>query len=504
MCLKTFGLYGRMGSIKSFVKETEMNPMSEAAELLTAQEVADKLKITPQYVRKLIAENKLAATRIGKLWVVTPRDLNAYLKSNDVVIEPDDHERLTDDLPDIVALSFFSGAMGLDIGMSQGGIRALLACEFNKYCRMTIAQNEPEMALIGDINQYEPAEILRMAKIPKGRKVDVIFGGPPCQAFSTAGARRALDDERGNVFLRYIDIVKQIRPTYVVIENVRGLLSAPFPYKDVKEPIKGGALRVILDRLQEAGYTFSFELYNAANFGAPQIRERVVIIGKLGKEKVPYLSPTHDEHGEYGLPVWRTLRDALAGNIEEQHYIEFPEKRLRFYRMLKEGQYWKDLPPDAQKEAMGAKLELGGGKTGFYRRLNYDKPSPTLVTNPTMPATDLCHPTENRPLSVEEYGRIQEFPDNWVICGPILEQYRQIGNAVPVKLGEAIARTIVADMRGERLPQYENFQYSRYKNTDEITWQFQMNGLLAKARSEAKEAEAQDNYNQLTLFDTAV
>jgi DNA (cytosine-5)-methyltransferase 1 len=86
---------------------------------------------------------------------------------------------------------------------------------------------------------------------------------------------------------------------------------------------------------------------------------------------------------------------------------------------------------------------LGGGKTGFYRRLSFDKPSPTLVTNPTMPATDLCHPTENRPLSVEEYGCIQEFPQEWVICGPILEQYRQIGNAVPVKLAEAIGRSIL-------------------------------------------------------------
>lgn len=476
--------------------------MSEVTELLTVQEVAGKLKVTPQYVRRLISENRLAATRIGKQWVVKPEDWNRYLERSGVAIEPDDHERRTDDLPDIVALSFFSGAMGLDIGMSQGGIHALLACEFNKYCRMTIAQNAPEMALIGDINKYEPEEILRMAKIPKGRQVDVIFGGPPCQAFSTAGARRALDDERGNVFLRYIAIVKQIRPTYVVIENVRGLLSAPFPYKDIKEPIKGGALCVILDSLHEAGYTFSFELYNAANFGAPQIRERVVIIGKLGKEKVPYLSPTYDEHGKYGLPVWRTLRDALKENIEQHHYIDFPEKRLKFYRMLKEGQYWKDLPADAQKEAMGAKLKLGGGKTGFYRRLNYSKPSPTLVTNPTMPATDLCHPTENRPLSVEEYRKIQEFPDNWMICGPILEQYKQIGNAVPIKLGEAIAKTIIADMKGEYLPQYKNFQYSRYKNTNETAWQAQMDILLEKAKEKAKTND--NRCRQLTFFDAAV
>ena len=94
---------------------------------------------------------------------------------------------------------------------------------------MTIEKNEPGMALIGDINDYGADEILRLAGIPADRKVDVIFGGPPCQAFSTAGARRALSDERGNVLLRYVSIIEQIRPTYIVIENVRGLLSAEYP-----------------------------------------------------------------------------------------------------------------------------------------------------------------------------------------------------------------------------------------------------------------------------------
>ncbi len=476
--------------------------MENSKNLFTVQDIAERLKVTPQYIRKLINEEKLIATRIGKQWLVELENLEKYVQDYDVQIEPDDHERLTNDIPEIVALSFFSGAMGLDIGMSKGGIHALLACEFNKYCRMTIDRNEPNMALIGDINEYEPEDILKMAKIPDGRKVDVIFGGPPCQAFSTAGARRALNDERGNVFLRYIAIVEKIKPTYVVIENVRGLLSAPYPYDGVDEPVKGGALCVIMDRLEAAGYTVSFELYNAANFGAPQIRERVVMIGKLGKEKVAYLLPTHDQNGNYGLKNWRTLGDVINNlHVSKHHYIEFPEKRLKFYKMLKEGQYWKDLPEEAQKEAMGAKLQLGGGKTGFYRRLNFNKPSPTLVTNPTMPATDLCHPTENRPLSVEEYGRIQEFPDDWIICGPILEQYRQIGNAVPIKLGEAIARTIIADMKGIKQPQIENLSYSRYKNTSEVSWRIEMNKILEKAHEKIESKKKIDEYRQITLFE---
>lgn len=465
-------------------------------DLLSVNEVARYLKVTPQYVRQIIDKGLLHAERVGKQWVITPADTKKYVEDNNVCIEPDDHPRRTDDLPEIVALSFFSGAMGLDIGMKKGGIPAILACEFNKYCRMTIETNEPDMALIGDINEYTTDEILQYAKIPKDRKVDVIFGGPPCQAFSTAGARRALDDERGNVFLRYIQVIEEIKPTYVVIENVRGLLSAPYPYKDIEEPIKGGAMCIIMDRLKKAGYNMTFELYNAANFGAPQIRERVVMIGKRDGTVVPYLSPTNDEKGRFGLPKWRTLSEALDGLDERnQHYIEFPEKRLKFYRMLTEGQYWKDLPKEAQIEAMGSKLKLGGGKTGFFRRLSFSKPSPTLVTNPTMPATDLCHPTENRPLSVEEYSRIQEFPDDWVICGPMLEQYRQIGNAVPIKLGEAIAKTIIMDMHGESLTQYPGFEYSRYKNTSDKTWKNHMDKEIEAARAKQKKPD----YQQMTL-----
>lgn len=449
--------------------------MKNLNSLFSVQDVAINLKVTTQYVRKLINNNKLIATRIGNQWVIAQEHLELYKNENEIQIEPDDHERRTNDLPEIIALSFFSGAMGLDIGMKNGGIPSLLACESNKFCRMTIEKNNPEIALIGDITKYTSKEILEFAKIPSHRKVDVIFGGPPCQAFSTAGTRRALNDDRGNVFLKFIDVIEEILPTYVVIENVRGLLSASYPYNGTYHPIKGGVLNLIIKRLEQAGYAVSFELYNAANFGAPQIRERLVIIGKLGSQKVPYLSPTHSDNKNHKLPKWKTLGDAIQNlNNNNQHYINFPEKRLKYYKLLNEGQYWKDLPLNIQQEAMGAKLKLGGGKTGFFRRLTFNKPSPTLVTNPTMPATDLCHPIDNRPLSVEEYAKIQEFPENWIICGPILEQYKQIGNAVPIKLGEAIAKTIIADMKGINLPQIINFKYSRYQNTNDYTWKIAM------------------------------
>ena len=461
-------------------------------QIYSVADVSRKMGVTPQYVRKLIRSKELAATDVGKQWVVSERALEAYFKKNNIVEAPKDHRREEGQLPDITALSFFSGAMGLDIGMRNAGIPALLACEVDKYCRMTIHENAPDMALIGDVGRYTADEILAYAGIPANRGVDVIFGGPPCQAFSTAGARRAFDDERGNVFLKYLDIIGEIKPRYVVIENVRGLLSAAYPYGDVEKPFKGGALLIILDKLRSFGYTVSFNLYNAANYGAPQIRERVVLLGKLHGEKVPYLQPTHSDEAAFGLKPWRVLRDAFSSlpASVEHHSTSFPEKRLKYYRMLGEGQYWKDLPAEVQKEAMGNAYLLGGGKTGFYRRVSYSRPSPTLVTNPTMPATDLCHPTSDRPLSVEEYKAIQEFPNDWRIFGPILEQYKQIGNAVPIKLGEAIGRAILDDMQGIVHEPVEGFRYSRYRWTEEVSWEKTTRELYERLRAEQTVGQA--------------
>jgi DNA (cytosine-5)-methyltransferase 1 len=379
---------------------------------------------------------------------------------------------------DTRVLSFFSGAMGLDIGLHNVGFKTLLACEIDKACRQTIVENCPEIGLIGDIRNYSPEEIIEYAGLTSKEQVDVIVGGPPCQAFSSAGKRMGLADERGNVFLKFIELIEKLEPRYAVIENVRGLLSAKYdidltPEEEEFLPsefksVKGATMFYVYNRLRAAGYAVSFNLYNSANYGTPQIRERVIIVcSKINKE-VPYLPPTHSKQGEYGFPVWKTLEQAISclnGNNKE--YIDFPEKRLKYYRMLKPGQNWRDLSEDLQREALGKSFFLGGGKTGFFRRLAWDKPSPTLVTHPAMPATDLGHPEEDRPLSILEYKRIQEFPDAWEIKGSILNKYKQIGNAVPVSVGEAIGRLIISLQNGETVRQIPNFEYSRYLNTSD-------------------------------------
>lgn len=371
-------------------------------------------------------------------------------------------------------LSFFSGALGLDIGLEKFGFQPLLYCEIDKICRETIKLNRPNVPLIGDIRNYTSQDILKTINYSINDKIDLIVGGPPCQAFSTAGKRRSFDDERGNVFIHFLEISTSLNPTYIVIENVRGLLSAS--YKPSENPVnteeKGTALKFIINYLEEKDYKVSFNLYNSANYGVAQIRERVVIIATKKNNKVQYLKPTHSHSGDFGLPTWKTLEEVISDIPDKKNEIcaTFPEKRLKYYRLLKNGQNWRNLPTELQKEAMGKSYHLGGGKTGFLRRLDWNKPSPTLVTSPTMPATDLAHPVEDRPLSVAEYARIQQFPDDWIFAGKITDQYKQIGNAVPSGLGFAIAQTIYNHNLGITCKLPEKFPYSRYKNTSDSDW----------------------------------
>jgi DNA (cytosine-5)-methyltransferase 1 len=222
----------------------------------------------------------------------------------------------------------------------------------------------------------------------------------------------------------------------------------------------------VYNRLRDAGYEISFNLYNSANYGTPQSRERVIIVCSRVNDVVPYLRPTHSKNGEFGLKNWTVLRDAFEGlDGNNYEFIKFPEKRLKYYKKLKAGENWRNLTEELQKEALGKSYYLGGGKTGFFRRLSWDKPSPTLVTHPAMPATDLGHPEEDRPLSVLEYKRIQEFPDDWEIKGSLINKYKQIGNAVPVSVGQAIGNLIISLTNKDNLDDIKNFKYSRYLNT---------------------------------------
>ncbi len=454
--------------------------------LFDIKTTSEKLKLSPQQVRNLCRTGKIKSEKVGKSWIIREDNVNKYYDNHSCGVAEDQAIYSSNiDFPSKikpVALSFFSGAMGMDLGLEKAGFEIALCCEIDNACRKTILKNRPNVALIGDILDYSASQIKLNAGLSPDDEIDLVVGGPPCQAFSTAGKRKGFEDSRGNVFLSFIDKIIELKPRFAVIENVRGILSAPLKHRPhnergknfaplSEEELKGGALYFIIQKLKKEGYGVSFNLYNSANFGTPQKRERVLIICSRDGKRMPYLTPTHSANGSHRLEKWSTFKEAVKGLRKKSlHHLEFPYKRIQYYKLLKPGQHWRHLPESLQKEALGASYYSGGGKTGFFRRLSWNGPSPTLVTHPAMPATDLAHPTENRPLSIEEYKRLQEFPDNWQVEGSLIEQYRQIGNAVPISLGIAIGKLLRDHMEGKEIKLFPKFPYSRYKNTDDKNW----------------------------------
>lgn len=355
-----------------------------------------------------------------------------------------------------VAISFFSGAGGLDMGIQQAGFDIKLTVEIEKiYCE-TLMTNHPELNVVqGDIMTYSKDKIYEEAGLQPGQEIDLMFGGSPCQSFSTAGKRQAFTDARGQAMLKFAELVTEARPKVFLLENVRGLLSAALKHRPINQrgedfpPLEpdempGSALSYLLGKIPD--YEITLELVNAADYGVPQTRERVFIVGVRSDLHTRYRFPakTHTPNGADGTSKWVTLGEVLNRlSVEQHHYVEYSLDRLKYMQMVPQGGgYWKDLPKDVIKQAMGGAYESGGGKMGFFRRLHVHKPSPTLLTSPMQKSTNLGHPYKDRPLSIEEYLAIQEFPVDYRMCGSLTQQYIQIGNAVPVRLAQVIGESI--------------------------------------------------------------
>lgn len=353
-----------------------------------------------------------------------------------------------------IAISFFSGAGGLDIGIHQAGFDVKLSIELEeKYCQTLKINNPTFNVRKGDIMEYDSDRIYKEAGLDSNEEIDLIFGGSPCQSFSTAGRRRAFSDERGQAMVKFIELVEETRPKTFLLENVKGLLSAPLKHRPLKErgdgfpkllkeERRGGALVYILNQFKD--YNVTYKVINSAEYGVPQKRERVFFVGvrkDLNKEfKFP-----HKTHGsETGIP-FVTAKDVIDSlKYIEHSYVNYSQERLDYMKLIpKGGGNWRDLHDDIVEEAMGGAYKSGGGKTGYYRRIKADEPSPTLLTSPIQKSTNLGHPFEDRPLSIQEYLEIQGFPRDYIVHGTLNDQYTQIGNAVPIKVAKVLGEKLM-------------------------------------------------------------
>ena len=377
---------------------------------------------------------------------------------------------------ELTAISLFTGAMGFDLGFEQEGFSIKVALDTDLASKSTIEANGRNLPVITeDVADVTSETILEKAGLEVG-EATVVIGAPPCEPFTTAGSRNGFKDHRSSAVREFIRVVKETRPRYFAFEEVPGFLRAAKRHMSFYERAKkretevdpeyrlGSAFDEVLADFQELGYSLSYNaqfpkasLLNAADFGTPQKRIRFIMIGSRRDPPVTLPEPTHHSPDLLSpssgtMSSWVTLRHALEGlDTEDDEWLKFPQKWGQYLHMVEQGGCWRNLPEHLHRVVLGGAYDDGsdpetaglkGGRTGFLRKLSWDKPSPTLVDRPTNKANCLCHPDEDRPLSIKEYARIQGFDDAWEFSGSLTQRYRLIGQATPVPLAAAIAKAI--------------------------------------------------------------
>lgn len=322
------------------------------------------------------------------------------------------------------AIELFAGAGGLALGLEQAGFLERGLVEIDKYAAETLRINRPNWNVIEkDIIKVAEEGIKKYIK--SDESIDLVSGGYPCQAFSYAGHKLGLEDVRGTMFYYFAQIIDELKPKVFLAENVRGLISHD----------GGKTLQTMISIYEKLGYNVTWHLVKANDYNVAQKRERIIIVGIKKEYKVKYILPKPYDY----KPV---LRDALK-DVPESIGEQYPLKKKKVLDLVPPGGYWRDLPEDIAKEYMGKSYYSGGGRTGMARRISWDEPCLTLTCSPAQKQTERCHPDETRPFTVREYARIQSFPDNWVFAGSMGQQYKQIGNAVPVEMAKAIGLSLV-------------------------------------------------------------
>lgn len=324
------------------------------------------------------------------------------------------------------SIELFAGAGGLALGIEQAGFDTIGLVEFDSSAAETLKHNRPHWNVIhDDVANISKLDLEEYFSIKKG-ELDLLSGGAPCQSFSYAGKRLGLEDTRGTLFYHYAVFLEKLQPKMFLFENVKGLTSHD----------KGKTYETILNVFESEGYDVQSKVLNAWDYGVAQKRERMIMVG-IRHDLTKNISFEYPSKHEY-KPV---LRDILMDCPLSQG-MQYSEQKRKIFELVPPGGYWRDIPEDIAKEYMKSTWDMGGGRTGILRRMSLDEPSLTVLTSPTQKQTERCHPLEARPFTIRENARIQSFPDNWKFQGSIGNQYKQIGNAVPVNLAYEIGLKI--------------------------------------------------------------
>ena len=397
-------------------------------EYLTLSEAADLIGKSKETLRRWDREGKLSAVReplsnyrvykreqVEMLFAEFVNNGNQDFVTNEV--EPHNNYSV---------LELFAGAGGLAVGLEKSGLKCVALNEIDKWACQTLRNNRPQWNVLeGDIKTFDFTDY--------HNKVDVVTGGFPCQAFSYAGKKLGFADARGTLFYEFARVVKEINPPICIGENVRGLLSHE----------KGKTLQGMISILDEIGYNVApVQVLKAINFKVPQKRERLILVGVRKDINLKFEYPKPHKK-IYNLKEALKKGELFDCDVPKSPGSKYPQSKINVLDFVPQKGYWRDLPLEIQKEFMGGSFYLGGGKTGIARRIGWDEPCLTLTCSPAQKQTERCHPDETRPFTVREYARIQTFPDNWDFAGSIAQQYKQIGNAVPVNLGKEIGFSIV-------------------------------------------------------------
>ena len=362
----------------------------------------------------------------------------------------------------IKIIDLFAGVGGLSYGFTHDSAFEIVAAnEILPNMAKAYELNHSKVKMYRkDIKEFGINDLQNDFEIKEG-EIDIVVGGPPCQAYSTVG-KRIIDDPRGKLFQEYYRVLKEIKPKVFLFENVKGLLS-----------MQGGELlATIISLFESLDYKVTYKVLNAADFGAPQIRERIIIIGTKLKTDFFYPEPTHfnpdDNNGNLlfnYLKPYLTLSDAISDlpfiKSGEESFEYSSDPKNDFQREMRKNapqilqdhnapknnrnliEIMENLPDGGTPFDLPEELRPKSGFANTYCRLWWNRPCTTITRNLSTPSSSRCiHPKAPRPLTTREGARIQCFPDDYIFFGSRSDKNLQIGNAVPTFLSSALKESI--------------------------------------------------------------